>query len=235
MNNESAKALKKSHRSVKEMLEDIGADRDVVDAVEDVRRQGVTNTLAGIRISKGLTQKEMAVLLKCTQGRISKLETGKDDDLRLKDLADYARAASVSLSVTIGPRNCAEAIKYHLFAVKHLIDKLVGLDDGRDSKLTDGIRAFLDKLLWYTAELVGSSKRALKKADDRQGQPPKIEIISGSYSLIGSDPWTRQTASTEKQGTLTHSPRHHDAGGAADTRAKSKGFVNAEKPEAHLV
>ena len=87
----------------------------------------------------------MGVLLKCTQGRISKLETGKDNDLRLKDLADYARAANVSLSVTIGPRNCAEAIKYHLFAVKHLIDKLVGLDDGRDSKLTEGLLEFLDK------------------------------------------------------------------------------------------
>jgi transcriptional regulator with XRE-family HTH domain len=187
MTTENAKLLKKSHHSVKEMLEDIGVDRDVIDTVEEVRRQNVTNTLAKIRLSKGLTQKEMAKLLKCTQGRISKLETGKDADLRLKDLSDYAEAAHVSLSVTIGPRTCAEAIKHHLLSVKQFIDKLVALDDGNDATITDGIRGFLDRLLWDTAELIGRSKLALKKADaQKANRQAEIEIISSSGSLTGT-------------------------------------------------
>src|SRR5260221_2645008 len=169
------------------MLEDIGVDRDVIDTVEEVRRQNVTNTLAKIRLSKGLTQKEMAKLLKCTQGRISKLETGKDADLRLKDLSDYAEAAHVSLSVTIGPRTCAEAIKHHLLSVKQFIDKLVALDDGKDATISDGIRRFLDRLLWDKAELIGRSKLALKKADAQKARrQAEIEIISSSGSLTGT-------------------------------------------------
>lgn len=181
---ETAKPLKKSHHSVKEMLEDIGVDRDVIDTVEEVHRQNVTNALAKIRLSKGLTQKEMARLLKCTQGRISKLETGRDADLRLKDLSDYAEAAHVSLSVTIGTQNCAEAIKHHLLTVKQHIDQLVALDNGKDATLTHGIQRFLDQVLWSVAQLIGGSKRALKKADaQKASRPPEIEIISTSDPL----------------------------------------------------
>jgi len=187
MTEETPKALKKSHISVKEMLEDIGVDRDVIDTVEDVHRQKVSNALAKIRLSRGLTQKEMAELLKCTQGRISKLETGKDDDLRLRDLSDYAQAARVSLSVTIGPQNCAEAIKHHLFTVKQHIDQLVTLDNGKDLALSHGIQRFLDQILWNVAKLIGSSKQALKKADaQKASRPAEIEIISSSDSFAGT-------------------------------------------------
>ena len=187
MSNEIAKPLKKSHHSVKEMLEDIGVDRDVIDTVEDVHRQKVTNALAKIRLSRGLTQKEMAALIKCTQGRISKLETGRDAELRLKDLSDYAEAARVSLSVTIGPQNCAEAIKHHIFTVKQHIDELVALDNGKDSELSQGIRRFLDQVLWNVAKLIGSSKQALKKADaQKAGSAAEIEIISSSDSLMAT-------------------------------------------------
>lgn len=187
MTEETPKALKKSHISVREMLEDIGVDRDVIDTVEDVHRQKVSNALAKIRLSSGLTQKEMAELLKCTQGRISKLETGKDDDLRLRDLSDYAQAAHVSLSVTIGPQNCAEAIKHHLFTVKQHIDQLVTLDNGKDVALSHGIQRFLDQILWNVAKLIGSSKQALKKADaQKASRPAEIEIISSSDSFAGT-------------------------------------------------
>lgn len=208
MTEETPKALKKSHASVKEMLADIGVDRDVIDTVEEVHRQHVTNTLAKIRLSKGLTQKEMAEVLKCTQGRISKLETGKDADLRLKDLSDYAEAAQVSLSVTIGPRTCAQAIKHHLLSVKQLIDKLVALDDGNDATITDGIRRFLDRLLWDTAQLIGSSKRALKKADaQKTSRQTEIEIISNSGSLTG-------TGGTSCNQLLTVKGKHHELANA---------------------
>jgi transcriptional regulator with XRE-family HTH domain len=198
MNNETAKALKKSHHSVKEMLKDIGADSDVIAAVEEVHRQNVTNALAKIRLSKGLTQKEMARLLKCTQGRISKLETGRDADLRLKDLSDYAEATNVSLSVTIGKQNCAEAIKHHLLTVKQHIDQLVSLDDGNDAALTHGLQRFLDEVLWNAARLIGSSKRALKKVDAlKASQTPEIEIISSSDSLASSESLTSTSTSSD--------------------------------------
>jgi DNA-binding transcriptional regulator YiaG len=47
---------------------------------------------AEMRVSKGLTQRQLAQAIGCSQGRISKLESGRDEDLRLQDLIDYTLA-----------------------------------------------------------------------------------------------------------------------------------------------
>jgi transcriptional regulator with XRE-family HTH domain len=88
--------------SLAEMLKDSGAEKELLNAVEDVRHQQVTNALAKMRVAKGLTQKQLADSLGCTQGRISKLETGRDEDLTLKDVLDYARATEIGLQIGIG-------------------------------------------------------------------------------------------------------------------------------------
>jgi predicted XRE-type DNA-binding protein len=86
MDNETPKALNKSFNSLDEMLKDSGAEEEVLNAVKDVRNQQVTNALAKMRVARGMTQKQIADVIGCTQGRISKLETGRDEDLRLKEV-----------------------------------------------------------------------------------------------------------------------------------------------------
>ena len=52
----------------------------------------VVPLLTGMRVSKGLTQRQLAQAIGSSQGRISKLESGRDEDLRLQDLIDYTLA-----------------------------------------------------------------------------------------------------------------------------------------------
>lgn len=160
------------------MLEDSGADKDLIEAVEDVRHQNVTNTLAKMRVAKGLTQKQMADLIGCTQGRISKLETGRDEDLRLKDILDYARATETGLQLGIGPQpNHVQAVKYHVFALKRHLDELVNQAKGDDDDLTDAIKDFLEEEVVFNVALrLGQCLKSLPKSEPADA--PEIEVIS---------------------------------------------------------
>jgi transcriptional regulator with XRE-family HTH domain len=180
MDNDTPKPQKKSFTSLREMLKDSGAEQELLDAVEDVRHQQVTNTLAKMRVAKGLTQKQMAELIGCTQGRISKLETGRDEDLRLKDVLDYARATETGLQIGIGPQPThVQAIKHHVFALKRHLDELVKLANGGDDGLTKAIQAFLEEEVVFNIALrLGQCLKALPK--NNRPNVPEIEVISSS-------------------------------------------------------
>ena len=69
----------------------------------------VTDALTILRCSLGMTQKQVAGQMGCTQSRVSKLEAGNDDDLQLSEVRDYARALGRGLTIRIVPG--AEAIE----------------------------------------------------------------------------------------------------------------------------
>src|SRR5262249_24596680 len=154
------KATCKRYRTTSQMLEDTAAPQDIIDSVKEVEGQLVVPLLAGMRVSKGLTQKELAQAIGCSQGRISKLETSRDEDLRLGDLLDYTRALDESLWMTIGAPSLAEHIKLHIRGLRQLFEELVGLA-GEDRAISEGINGFLDGILVETGRLVESSKKAL--------------------------------------------------------------------------
>jgi transcriptional regulator with XRE-family HTH domain len=160
MSRPAPKALPKSYRTTSEMLEDLGIPREIIDEVKDVEGQEAVNILVSLRVAKGLTQKELAAALGCSQGRISKLESGRDEDLRLKDFLDYTRATKDAVWITVGTPTISETIKLHIRAIRRLLGELVALA-GEDRAISDGISRFLDDILVETGRLVESSKEAL--------------------------------------------------------------------------
>jgi transcriptional regulator with XRE-family HTH domain len=121
------KATGKRYRTTSEMLEDTLTPQHIIDSVREVEAQSAVPLLAGMRVSKGITQKELAQAIGCSEGRISKLETSRDEDLRLQDLLDYTRALSGSLWITIGAPTLGEHIKFHIHALRGLLEELVSL------------------------------------------------------------------------------------------------------------
>src|SRR5438874_1618374 len=84
---------KKTFGSVSQLTRDLAESQTFADAV--VRRlaeRDVLDHLMALRTTQGLSQKDIAGKIGCTQSRISKLEGGKDNDLRLGDFAHYADA-----------------------------------------------------------------------------------------------------------------------------------------------
>ena len=80
----------RTYASVAAMLEGLGASKAHRGDVAELERNCRTTVqLACMRLSAGITQEQMAVELGCTQSRISKLESGTDADLTLKDIRDY--------------------------------------------------------------------------------------------------------------------------------------------------
>lgn len=52
----------------------------------------IVMTLVSIREAKGYSQKEVATRMKVSQSKLSKLESGNDDKLRLGELRGYLNA-----------------------------------------------------------------------------------------------------------------------------------------------
>ena len=177
------KATGKRYRGTSEMLEDSDTPQEIIDSVKEVESQVAVPLLAGMRVAKGLTQKELAQAIGCSQGRISKLETGRDEDLRLQDFLDYTRATEQSVWVTFGPPTLAEHIKLHIHALRGLLEELVSLA-GEDRAINEGINRFLDDLLVETGRLVESSKEALPKADVPKKKTELEIAIVGSVALL---------------------------------------------------
>lgn len=57
------------------------------------------DTLIELRIFSGLSQKDIAKKMHCSQSRISKLENTKSKDVRLGDLQDYIEALGYTLTI----------------------------------------------------------------------------------------------------------------------------------------
>jgi transcriptional regulator with XRE-family HTH domain len=172
MSRPTPKALNKRYRTTSEMLEDIGASQESIDSVKEVEKQVAVPLLAGLRVSKGLTQKELAQAIGCSQGRISKLETACDEEVRLQDFIDYTRATKQGVWITIGPPTIAEHIKLHTRALRQLFEELVAVA-GEDERIRDGVDRFLDEILVETGRLAESAKAAIAK---KEKQKPEFDI-----------------------------------------------------------
>jgi len=61
----------------------------------------IVKELMVLRATQGLSQKDIALKLGCTQGRISKLESLTDAHLRIGDLSNYADALGLELRITL--------------------------------------------------------------------------------------------------------------------------------------
>ena len=178
------KATGKRYGTTSEMLEDTGTPQEIIDSVKEVECQLVVPLLAGMRVGKGLTQKELAQAIGCSQGRISKLETSRDEDLRLQDLLDYTRALEGSLWITIGAPTLAERIKLHIRALRGLLEELVSLA-GEDRTISEGINSFLDDIFFETGRLVESSKKALANGEASRQKPElEIGVIGGADTQL---------------------------------------------------
>ncbi len=60
---------------------------------------GVSRSLTALRCSHDVTQAELAERAGCTQSKISRIENSPNDRLKLEDLAMYARAFNVRVSI----------------------------------------------------------------------------------------------------------------------------------------
>src|SRR5262249_41755565 len=83
-----------------------------------IHNRRILKELAVRRVSRGLSQGDVANLLGCTQSRISKLESMSDGDLTIGDLAKYASVFGLRLNILLVPTNTTPISRAKMLAVE---------------------------------------------------------------------------------------------------------------------
>ena len=93
---------KTTYTSVPQMVRETSDDGSFVEAFEQrLHGRRIIKDLMIHRATHGLSQKDIAARLGCTQSRISKLESTTDPELRLGDLAKYADAVGLRVKIIL--------------------------------------------------------------------------------------------------------------------------------------
>lgn len=171
-------ATNKTYSSVAEMVRDVADDASFADEVENhLESRKIARDLAVLRASQGLTQTDVARKLGCSQGRISKLENSTDADLKLGELAEYASALGLRISVTAErmDRGAVDRVRHHAFRIKEELDHLAELA-GDDRGMASGVSAFLGETFFNLIAILQASARKLPHNTDADRRSISFEI-----------------------------------------------------------
>lgn len=159
---------KAKHASVAEMVRRVSDDPQFADAFDRrVNRRRLVKHLFAMRSAEGLSQKDIAERIGCSQSRISKLESGNDDDLRLADLAAYLGALDLDLCLVFGQKDSTivNKIKYHAVAIKRLLAELVKLAQ-IDKQIAAGVAGFHGEAFFNLIKILRDSVKDLPRRED---------------------------------------------------------------------
>lgn len=106
--------------SVDALMKGEGLPPEVQAKVKEIANETrIALQLANLRQRHGLTQEQMAVHLGITQSAVSKLESGRDEDLTLREVREYSKATGYRIAVMFGkPVNHVEAVKIHAEGIR---------------------------------------------------------------------------------------------------------------------
>ncbi len=153
---------KGQYKNTAEMIRDLSRDEVSAErSIREMRQRCLIDHLMAQRALLELSQADMAKKMGCSQGRISKLENGDDDDLRIGDFREYAKALGLDLGFLLSKRDVTivEQVKQHVFAMGRLLNRLVNLA-GDDESMANGTEKFF-------REVVLNSVRVVVEASER--------------------------------------------------------------------
>jgi transcriptional regulator with XRE-family HTH domain len=168
----------RQYASVSELLQDIAPDQEFAPEFEEhIQRRSLIKHLLALRAARGLAQRDLAEELGCTQSRISKLENGTDDELRLGDLVKYVHALGFDFGIAMRPpsQTIVDDIKYHAFCIKSLLEHLVSLA-GKDEAIQGGVGQAHAETLLNLVMIVADSAAKLPRNPATDSPHIRVEI-----------------------------------------------------------
>ncbi len=159
---EPAKTTTGRYSTVEELMVASGVSAETQQIVAELRKEcQLTSQLALMRTAAGITQEQMADKVGCTQSCISKLESGNDEDITLKQLRAYAEVTGQRIGVGVGkPVSHVEAIKLHALGMRDHLQSLAKLAHG-DHELEAGIEKFFSEAFFNILDILALSQREL--------------------------------------------------------------------------
>jgi transcriptional regulator with XRE-family HTH domain len=197
MNNEtlekkgSIKPGRTRYKSVTSMLQQDGANDDMIrDVTALFRESRITRQLVALRTAAGLTQDQLAEKMGCSQGCISKKESGLDSELDIETLRAYSLHTGKHICINIGkPMNHVERIKMHAFGIRDSMRDLAKLAH-KDEQLEQSIQAFFGEAMLNIVSL-------LAECQNEMPHPEDIEVVmnGSNHAPCLSPPTTSKSIS----------------------------------------
>jgi transcriptional regulator with XRE-family HTH domain len=118
----------------------------------EIERNTLVAMLLTMRVSKGITQEQVAASMKCDPSKISRIESGNDSQLKWPDIAGYARALNVQMSILFDDESLPTAarIKQCVFKIDEDLQRLAHIAqkfDGNE-KIGEKISRFYEEVLF---------------------------------------------------------------------------------------
>lgn len=129
----------------------LAEDPTVEQAVDlEVRRGQFVSTLINLRLSKNITQQQVAEKMHCDPSKISRMESGNDPSF--SDIMGYLGALNLGMSILFDDPSlpAAARIKQCVFEIHRHLESLVNLakTDGKDTALISKIHEFYGEVLF---------------------------------------------------------------------------------------
>jgi len=166
--------------NVSELVEEISStERFKKKFAKEIQSKSVAKFLFSLRCNHKLTQKQLAEKVRCSQSRISKIESSYDYKLAIKDLTDYADA--LNLQVELGYRSpsvkIVDVIKYHAFKIKLYLEQLTKLAE-EDEALNEGVKQFHGETVYNLIKITldSLSKLNISKKEIHPKEREQIHI-----------------------------------------------------------
>ncbi|MDP8275250.1 MAG: hypothetical protein RAO92_02480 [Candidatus Euphemobacter frigidus] len=138
--------------SVAEMAADILDDPSAKERVEKlIANRRLIEQLILQRLLREKTQTEVAKHMGCHTSKISRMEAGSDQDLKLGDILGYLSALDMNLSMILADPTSpiADRIKHAVFQIDDLLQELRDLAAPYDDdKINEGIDRFYHEVLF---------------------------------------------------------------------------------------
>ena len=156
---------------------------------EEVGRSRLVDGLIRMRLQKGVSQKKLAERMNCTPSKISRLEAGTDDNLKISEVRDYVSALDIGMTVMFENQAvpAAELIKQHVFAIHENLEHLVKIAeevDG-DEEIVSKIQKFYGEVLFNFLKRFQDSHSKLCMVLAPEG--PLVEATESTRLLEHSD------------------------------------------------
>ena len=168
---------------------------------QEIRNSKLVSTLIIFRTQKNLSQKEIADAMGCTASKISKLESGNDQNLKWGDIVSYLAALEIKTSILFDDETLPAAyrIKHRVLEIHRLLEGLADLAQSvnDDKSIVDKIHQFYGEVLFNflvhfeanhdllknaidfpDLELDGTQLKELTQDKDKNSKPEKALAIA---------------------------------------------------------
>lgn len=158
--------MAKQFKNVADLITGLSEDENFKkDAIKHISENGLGKFLAFLRCEHRLTQKAIAEKIGCTQGRISKIESAKDDSLSIRDFIDYGNALGLELEIGFRSKKMkwVDMVKYHAFQMQRYLNNIVQVAK-EDKALEEGALNFCFETLRNVPVLILNAMSKLPNA-----------------------------------------------------------------------